>query len=155
MEMSENINIILYFCQDQFTYYRHLSHPGWKNSIRHNLSLNKCFLKMTRTREDPGKGCYWTINPVFDHFISVKNELIGSNYYFVILMPLPPDGVNHKYHMSVIKYIPGIRKLEFEAVDQFLFNYEIHSSALFMSLLQWLNPLFGVSKMSIRRLLYP
>ena len=70
-------------------------------------------------------------------------------------MPLPPDGVNHKYHMSVIKYITGIRKLEFEAVDQFLFNYEIHSSALFMSLLQWLNPLFGVSKMSIRRLLYP
>ena len=34
--------------------------------------------------------------------------------------------------MSVGKYIPGIRKLEFEADDQFLFNYEIHSSALFI-----------------------
>ncbi|CAJ2504540.1 Uu.00g119340.m01.CDS01 [Anthostomella pinea] len=34
---------------------------GWKNSIRHNLSLNPGFIKQERLKGAPGS--YWTIEP--------------------------------------------------------------------------------------------
>lgn len=37
---------------------------GWKNSVRHNLSLNKHFIKQVRTDpESGGKGSFWCIRP--------------------------------------------------------------------------------------------
>ncbi|XP_074106955.1 forkhead domain 102C [Cotesia typhae] len=45
---------------DNYPYFRSRG-PGWRNSIRHNLSLNDCFVKSGRSAN--GKGHYWAIHP--------------------------------------------------------------------------------------------
>ena len=72
----------------QFSYYRK-RWPSWQNSIRHNLSLNDCFIKVPREYGSTGKGNFWKLHPASSEMFK-NGSFLRRRYRFLHQLPQKP-----------------------------------------------------------------
>lgn len=63
---------IYHLMEKKYQYFAKNVNKSWRNSVRHNLSLNECFVKAGRGSN--GKGNYWKIHPL------CEKEFIRGNF---------------------------------------------------------------------------
>merc|ERR1719239_327716 len=57
----------------KFPYYQTKHSKGWQNSIRHNLSLNECFVKIPSEGGTERKGNYWMVAQGYEDMFESGN----------------------------------------------------------------------------------
>ena len=100
------LSSIYEFIYTKYPFYKK-EDKGWQNSIRHNLSLNDCFVKIPRevTSTSERKGNYWALNPIFENMFEDGNfkrrkkiKKNRNNSYDSKLYPLTHN--RHSNHSS-------------------------------------------------------
>ncbi|XP_068751727.1 forkhead box protein N3-like isoform X1 [Montipora capricornis] len=81
---------------EHFPYFRD-ARLGWKNSVRHNLSLNKCFKKVDKDKgqfypQNIGKGSLWTVDPDYrPNLLQALRKTPSLHPYHHMLTTPPPS----------------------------------------------------------------
>ncbi|XP_041069356.1 forkhead box protein N2 [Carcharodon carcharias] len=88
---------------ERFPYFTNAP-TGWKNSVRHNLSLNKCFRKVEKDHgKTVGKGSLWCVDPQYRP--NLIQALMKTPYYsttqvFYTPPASPPSASPPPHHLT-------------------------------------------------------
>lgn len=105
---------------ENFMYYR-MADPSWQNSIRHNLSLNKCFEKVPRRKDEPGKGGFWRINP--DYSDMIENGTFKKRRNSRDSCPMPPT---KRIKREDDELLMAVNSIKGTREDKLLSNGSVH-----------------------------
>ena len=97
-EKRLTLNAIYQYIIKKFPYFER-NRKGWQNSIRHNLSLNECFVKVPRDGGGERKGNFWAL----DESIKFEDMFEKGNFRRRRRMkrPLrPPVSFQQKFYLS-------------------------------------------------------
>ena len=72
-EKRLTLNGIYDYITKNFPYYRNRENQGWRNCIRHNLSLHECFMKLPAKGGKNGKSHYWVLDPQHEVLFEAGN----------------------------------------------------------------------------------
>ncbi|XP_030575759.1 forkhead box protein M1-like isoform X2 [Archocentrus centrarchus] len=90
--------------ESHFPYFKDVAKPGWKNSIRHNLSLHDMFIRET---SPDGKISFWTIRPEANRCLTLDHVYKPGCDPMTATVPVPMLLLPHQHQKRAF---PDTRK---------------------------------------------
>lgn len=90
-----------------------LENRNWQNSIRHNLTLNKCFVKVPRSSNE-GRGSYWTMEKGAENIIFRRQSGSRGGGCPAVANRAPVASAAATATVPVAQYSPGVQSVQTE-----------------------------------------